>query len=388
MHFKDILLATALSATVLASNPYSKKCRFDNCLASAVSANKGLSMCSTYFQSTVTPAPVTSTTISSVISTIVTTTSPVTTSTSTISETATEYRDVTSTDTTTSTQIDTTTETDTITSTETVTTTTTSTVTAIPTNAGNGDTGLKKRGGHGLPSRGKTGPLCHRPKPPPFNACSKIAQGYSSACKCLGATTSTKMLPTSTVTVTVSTTSSSTSVVTAIQTTVVSTTVTSTTTDFKTDVATSTVTQTSISTQTTSVTTTSTSTSTATTTTTIVPSPTCSAITESGGQYIYRNQYSGSNTLNPNNSGNTAGSGGAKTQSYSGTLDVCSAAQQCANFASSSTSPLGAVFFTFNLYFTEDQQNWQCKAYYDPASSSDYNVVDPNVKYSYGWTTQ
>lgn len=102
----------------------------------------------------------------------------------------------------------------------------------------------------------------------------------------------------------------------------------------------------------------------------------------------YGAQYSGSNTLNPNNAGNTAASGGAITQTYAGTLDVCSAAQQCANFAASSTSPLGASYFTFNVYFTEDQQNWRCVAYYDTADASDYNVVDPNVKYSYGWTAQ
>lgn len=115
-----------------------------------------------------------------------------------------------------------------VTTTTVTTTTTKTTATVIPTNAGHGDAGLQKRGNKGPASRPGKDPLCHKPKAPQFPACSKIANGYSSACKCLGATTSTTVLPISTTTLTVSTTSTSTLVVTAIQTTVISTTMTTT----------------------------------------------------------------------------------------------------------------------------------------------------------------
>jgi hypothetical protein len=121
-------------------------------------------------------------------------------------------------------------------------------------------------------------------------------------------------------------------------------------------------------------------------TTRIIPTPSCISFPESasGWNINYVNQYSGSLVLASNNAGNTNGDPVFTT--YAGTLDVCSAAQQCASFAANAVSTSGGgIYYTFNLIFREVTQDWLCTAYYDDANPSDYNQVDANVKYSYGY---
>ncbi|KAK4498755.1 hypothetical protein PRZ48_009265 [Zasmidium cellare] len=310
-----------------------------------------------YFKTTVTPPAVTSTSTSVITSTIVSTTNPTITSTSTISQTDTEYDEVTSLRR--PRQKRTLPPVPRITTTATVTTITTTTATVIPTNAGRGDTGLAKRGQNKWGSnRGDS--KCHRPKPPPIQCLQQSHQWvqlcvqlcgnrYFDYCcfiydyingmtaskirldkeliVCRPPTTRRTLLPQP-----------------------------SHRQPLKLRLH------------------------------RVIPTPTCSVI--NSARLTYGVQYSGSNTLNQNNAGNTPGSGGPIRQSYSGSLDVCTAAQQCANWASGASSPLGNSYFSFNLYFTEDQQNWQCVAYYDNPDTSDYNVPDGNVKYSYGWQAQ
>jgi hypothetical protein len=139
------------------------------------------------------------------------------------------------------------------------------------------------------------------------------------------------------------------------------------------------------------------STSTSKTTSTITPSSTSStpassttaaptscssiaAVLVGPGQPItYKQYFSGSGvTLDPNNPGNNYNS--PITLSYGGTR--CEAANHCANVGAT------ANYYSFDLHYLKQQQEWQCVLYFEGNKDTAYfDVEDSNVGEVYGYTT-
>ncbi|KAH7310313.1 hypothetical protein BKA65DRAFT_485000 [Rhexocercosporidium sp. MPI-PUGE-AT-0058] len=184
------------------------------------------------------------------------------------------------------------------------------------------------------------------------SACSG-AMRYSSACSCVGATRSTITASTPLTAITVT---NLIQVTRKTQTNVDSTTISKTATETITTPA----------------------------TTTIYASPTCTRIVEPF--FTYNLVYTGRKTMNPNNPGMKAGTS-ALTFRYAGFLSTCTAANLSAATANTSFTQFGGGYFTFNLQFHEAAQEWVCVAYYDTTPTSYYNVDDPDMTRSYGYST-
>jgi hypothetical protein len=104
--------------------------------------------------------------------------------------------------------------------------------------------------------------------------------------------------------------------------------------------------------------------------------------TDNGG--LYKRYYYGSglreNTVNPGNHGNPA-----LTQTYSGSLLECDAAQKCATYGITRPNT-GGGYWSFDLHFLQSTGAWECSLYWDPnANAAFFNVADTDVVAGYGY---
>jgi hypothetical protein len=98
-----------------------------------------------------------------------------------------------------------------------------------------------------------------------------------------------------------------------------------------------------------------------------------------GEPITYKQYFSGSGvTLDPQNPGNNYND--PITVAYGGTK--CEAANHCANVGAT------ANYYSFDLHYLKDKQQWQCVLYFEGNRDGAYfDVVDANVGEAYGYTT-
>lgn len=113
------------------------------------------------------------------------------------------------------------------------------------------------------------------------------------------------------------------------------------------------------------------------------PDPSCTVVRTPDSLPYYQyfsGQYVIENTDNP---GNDDPDYPPVTMEYPGTLDMCDAAQLCADNAE--TEP-GSVYSSFDLHYLCSNASWVCVAYYDPSNDPSYfNVPDNDAIYAFGF---
>jgi hypothetical protein len=111
--------------------------------------------------------------------------------------------------------------------------------------------------------------------------------------------------------------------------------------------------------------------------------PGCPTVKTDDG-HVYKRYFYGQglreNTKNPGNVGLPA-----LTQTYSGTLLECDAAQKCATYGKTRPNT-GGGYYSFDLHFLQSTGAWECSLYWEPNTVASYfNVADTDIVAGYGY---
>ena len=99
---------------------------------------------------------------------------------------------------------------------------------------------------------------------------------------------------------------------------------------------------------------------------------------------FYSGQYFIEDTNNP---GNDRSDFPPIYNSLPGTLDMCSAASDCANLADTAVSELENVYYSFDLHYLASNATWECVLYFDPNPDRSYfSVADSDACLSFGFS--
>ena len=121
--------------------------------------------------------------------------------------------------------------------------------------------------------------------------------------------------------------------------------------------------------------------------TAFVTAPSCSSSTVSAndeyGNQVYTQYFFGYGTTeNVNNPGNDQPGFPPLTTMIAGSVPDCSAIAACAEYAAEGTN----IYYSFDLHFLDEEEEWQCVAYYDQNSDpAEFDVPNTDVGRVYGY---
>ncbi len=73
------------------------------------------------------------------------------------------------------------------------------------------------------------------------------------------------------------------------------------------------------------------------------------------------------------------------TTTFPGSTLGCDAVHSCVVFAAGQ-NPFPFNYLSMNVYYIISTSTWNCIAYFDPSSPSDFNIADSDVGASYGYS--
>ena len=73
--------------------------------------------------------------------------------------------------------------------------------------------------------------------------------------------------------------------------------------------------------------------------------------------------------------------------SMSGDLEMCDAANKCANLANPQVDDDQNVYLSFDLHYLQSNGTWECVLYYDPNTDARaFNVSEPDATFAFGYS--